>query len=415
MMSSMNMEIRSIATLVAVLAIAAPASAQNATADARWLPFVGCWEAIGGEEEIGLLCFKMEGEGVTLTNYVGGEIASTETLVADGRRQQVSVEGCEGFETVGFSADGRRVFTDTEFLCGTEEARTGSGVMAFLTPNTWADIRTLQAGDEPFAWVQEYRLVGVDRVAEEGAEDPSNGLGMAVRTARAAAAAALDLEDVIEASAQMDDKAVETWLVARRDNFTPNAQDLVQLADAGVSDNVIDAVVAVSHPDRFLVDAGGTTEQFAGQPRPTHYRGYMGYNPFWGPAWGVAMGYGYAPYGLGYGYAPGYGYYPGYGPGYGYGYWGYRPGYVVVGPKPRGGRVYNGRGYSSGRSSSGSSSGGSAVRGRSAQPRGGAQPGYSVGGSRPSAGSGGAASPAPRSGGRQATPRRAQRRPGGGR
>jgi hypothetical protein len=383
------------ALILALVTLTGPVAAQDANTDARWLPFVGCWEAVGGEEEIGLLCFALDGAGVTLTNYAAGEVVSSERLVADGSRQQVSVEGCEGYETVTFSEDGRRAFTETEFFCGTDEARTGTGVMAFLAQNRWADIRTLQAGDEPFAWVQEYRLAGIDRIAEEGAVNPAEGLGMAVRTARAAAATRLDLEDVIEASQRMDDKAVETWLVAKRDRFDPDGRDLLRLADAGVSSDVIDAVVAVSHPERFYVALGEAPEEYADQPRPTHYRGYMGFSPFWGPTWGLR--YGYAPYGWGY---------PAY-PGWGYGYWGYNPGYVVIGKQPRGGRIYNGRGYRSG--SSGSSP--SYRDGRGAQPRGGSsQPSYSRGG-----GSGGTVAPSTssRSGGRQATPRRAQRRPSG--
>jgi hypothetical protein len=388
------------AALVAATLSAAPLAGQDQPGDARWLPFVGCWEAVGGEEEMGLLCFRMEGEGVSLTNYANGEVASQETLVADGRRQPVSVDGCEGVEMVSFSEDGRRAFTRTEYTCGTDELRTGSGVMSFLAPNLWADIRTLEAGDEPFAWAQEYRLAGLDRIVEEGVEDPATGLGMAVRTARAAASASLDIDDVIEASGQMDAKAVETWLVAKRDNFRPDGQDLVRLADAGVPESVIDAVVAVSHPDRFVVETGGAPEEYAGQPRPTHYRGYMGYNPFFGPAFGFS--YGYAPYGY-WGAPCCYGR-----PGYGYGYWGYRPGYVVIQPRPAGGRVYNGRGYSSGSSGGGNP----AARGRSAAPRGGgSQPSYG----RTGGGGGSAASAGSRSGGRQATPRRAVRRPSGGR
>ena len=391
----------SLVAALAVLALSAPSGAQELGADSRWLPFVGCWESVGGEDEIGLLCFTMEGEGVTLTNYVGGEAVSTETLVADGRRQQVSVEGCAGFESVRFSEDGHRVFTQTEFLCGTDEPRAGTGVMAFLGPNTWADVRTLAAGDEPFAWVQEYRLASAEQIAEAGVDNPAAGLGMAVRTGRAAAATRLDLDDVVEASESIDTKAVETWLVAKRDRFDPTGQDLLYLAEAGVPDEVIDAVVAVSHPEKFYVALGDSPPEYGGRRMPPP--GYVTYSPFWGPAWGLSFRYGY-------GYAPGWGY-PGWGyPGWGYPGWGYRPGNVVIGKQPQGGRVYNGRGYSSGsRSGSGGSS--SARAGRRAQPRGGSQPSYSTG----SRGGASAAPSGSRSGGRQATPRRAVRRPSGSR
>ena len=97
--------------------------------DSRWLPFIGCWEALGAEDEIGLLCFEPAGDGVEVTNYVGGEISSTELLVGDGERRQVVAEGCEGWESLVFSEDGRRAFTTTEFLCGDSETRAGTGVI----------------------------------------------------------------------------------------------------------------------------------------------------------------------------------------------------------------------------------------------------------------------------------------------
>jgi len=396
-MTIRNVVLGAIASAVLVV----PVQAQDT--DSRWLPFIGCWEAVGGEQEVGLLCFHFEGNGVALTNIVAGEAVSTELLAADGQQRDVSAEGCEGWEAIEFSEDGRRAFTRTEFLCGTDEVRTGTGVMTFIATNMWSDIRTLDVGGEPFSWIQDYRLAGLDRLAEEGVTDPADGLGMAIRSARMAATAEIQLEDVEEALDYMDAKAIETWIVSQQDRFHPTGQDLVRLADAGVPDNVIDAVVAVSFPNRFVVDASGEIDPSA--PRPTSYRGYMAYNPFWGPAWGLSVGFGYSPYGYGYG-GPGYGY--GYGggyyrPGYGYGYGGSRPGYIVVGPRPSGGTVQNGRGYSQG---SGSGSG-------SARPRssGGAQPSYSTGGSRSGSGSAGARS----SGTRSSTPRRAQRRrPSGG-
>jgi hypothetical protein len=409
MMDAMTNRLRSTrkllvgASFLGLAALAHPVAGQVASGvDARWLPFVGCWEAVGGEDELGLLCFRLDEQGAALTNYVDGVVASVEHLVADGSRQTVDVDGCSGWESVAFSEDGRRAFTTTEFNCGLGDSRLGSGVMAFVGQDAWVDIRTVQAGDAPFAWVQEYRVASAERVAQQGVRDPALGLGMAVRSARAAAGATIGLDDVVEASSRMDAKAVETWLVAKRDNLRPTGRDLLALADAGVPDEVIDAVVAVSHPERFVVEAAGPVERPEGQPRPTHYRGYMAFNPFWGPVWNDPYsfyGYGYAPYGYGsYGYRY---------PGYGYGYWGYSPGYVIVEPRSTsGGRIFNGTGYR------GSTSSG----GRAARPRGGeVVPSYSVGDAPSSGGqarsSSGNARPA--SGGAPA-PRAAVRRPSGG-
>lgn len=391
--------------VVAALALAAaPVHAQDA--DARWLPFVGCWEAVGAEDEIGLLCFTPQDGGVLLTNVVNGEVASTERLAADGQRRPISAEGCDGWESVEFSQDGRRAFTRTEFTCAEGQSRTGTGVMAFTAPNFWVDVRELNVDGETVAWVQEYLLADAETLADAGVANPAAEMTMAVRSARMAAAADPDLDDVEEAAAVMGDRAVETWVVALRTVFDLDAETLVRLDDAGISDRVIDALVAVSHPDRFMVEAGSQIEQMDGAPRPTHYRGYMGFNPWFGPSYGFGVDfYGYSPFHR-YRYSPfnRYGYSPfGYGGyGYGYGYWGSRPGIVIIDRKPTdsGGRLYNGQGYRP--------RGSVSPTGRSARPRGNAMPSFGRGSS-------GSGSAAPSRGGatRRATPRKAKRRSGG--
>ena len=383
---------------VALLALV-PGAAEAQNVDGRWLPFVGCWEAVGAEDSIGLLCLEPVTGAVELTNFVDGEVASTERLAADGAPRPIEAEGCEGWESVEFSADGRRAFTTTEFTCAEGSTRSGTGVMAFVAPSRWVDVRVLDMDGEEVAWVQEYRLAGAERLAEAGVSDPAADRRMAVRSARMAAAAPLGLDDVQEASERMGARAVETWIVAEGDEFDVDAEALVRLDDAGVPDRVIDAVVAVSYPDRFVVEAGGDVEELADAPRPRHYRGYMGFDPWFGPAFGV--GYGWAPY-----YSPfrryGYGYSPWayrYG-GYGYGYYGSRPGIVIIDRKPSGsgGRVYNGRGYRQGSGSTG----------RAARPRGGSAPSFSTGSGRS-----GAVAPSRGDTSRRGTGRKAKRRGGG--
>ncbi|MDH3271535.1 MAG: hypothetical protein OEN56_09400 [Gemmatimonadota bacterium] len=388
---------------VALSLFAQPLEAQNR--DMRWMPFIGCWEAVGADDTIGLLCFAESDGGVELSNVLNGEVVSTEILAADGQRRSVAAEGCDGWETVEFSADGRRAFTRTEFTCAEGDARSGTGVMAFTSPTFWVDVRVLDVGGEEVAWVQEYLLAGADRLAEEEIEDPSQGLGIAVTSGRVAAAAPITLDDVEEASTRMGARAVETWVVALGDPLDVSAEDLVRLDEAGVSGRVIDAVVAVSHPDRFMVEAGTTVEQIDGAG-PTHYRGYMGYNPWAGPAWGYGYEYGafgYAPF-YRYGYSPlRYGYPYGYG--YGYGYYGSRPGVVIIDRRPResNGRVYAGRGYRQG----GTATGGAA------RPRGGSIPSFGRTGSRSGGSIAGSAGSGSRGSAR--TGRTARRRPPGGR
>jgi len=348
-------------------------SVQAQDADSRWIPFIGCWEPVDVEEGAGLLCFSATDGGVQMTNVAGAEIVSSEFIVADGQPRPVTVDDCDAWESVVFSEDGLRAFTRSEFACGDEPARTGTGVMTFTGANRWADVRSLTVDGqaEPVAWVQVYRLASLEDLAEQGMMDQGLGRDMTVIAARMTAAAPIELEDVEEAASRLDAMAVETWVAAKGDPFTIDADDLIRLADSGMPEDLIDVVVAVSHPERFRVAATGPVETMEGGQdyRP---RGYMGYNPFWGPSYGV--GFAYSPFGYGYGYGPrGYGY-----GGYYGGYYGYTPATVVIDRAPRsssGGRMVNGRGYTR----SGSSGSGSA------RPRG------SVAGSGSGSGSSGAA------------------------
>ena len=328
----------------AALLLASALPARGQIDDSRWLPFIGCWEPVAEGSEGGLLCFRPADGGVEMTSLAAGEVVSTEQLLADGQRRPVVAEGCEGSESVSFSEDGRRAFTRSEFVCG-GDSRLGTGVMAVVAPNRWIDVRALDVQGERVTWVLEYGLVGLDRLSEEGIDDPQEGFSMSVRPARMAAATEIDLDDVTEAVERIDSEAVVAWIVAHQDRFDFDGDELLRLADSGVPESVIDVVVAVSYPERFVVAPERAIAEadpgFEGRRIPISV-GY-GYSPF---------GFGYSPYGygrsrFGYGYSSfGYGY--GYGSGYGYG--GYIPTVVRVERRQveSGGRVVNRRGYSSG-------------------------------------------------------------------
>jgi hypothetical protein len=396
-----------VATLTLGLALiaTAPAAAQESV-DGRWMAFVGCWEPLEEAADQGILCVQPTDDGVEIFGVVDGEVTTSDMMVANGERVDTSIEGCEGWESSQFSHDGRRLFTHSEFVCGEEVSRSATGIMSLTSPTEWLDVRSVDVDGEQIAWVQRYRLVGPDRVAEAGIQDVSLGLGMAVRTARMAASRPIQIEDIEEAAGEVESKAVEAWVAARREGFDLDADELIRLADAGLPESIIDVVVAVSYPETFAIDdeAGGsmrgrpvrgvgTMDNTYGAGVRRGYAGRYGYGSrsfFWDPFY-----YGYSPYNSSYGY----GYGSGYGSGYGYGYpsagYYYTP--VIITERPTGGsssaggRVVNGRGYTQGSGSggarrtgdssaapSGSSGGGTAAGSttkapppRKAKPRGG--------------------------------------------
>ena len=343
--------------LFAVLTVAltmAPVAAQDV--DSRWMAFLGCWEPTGQTADSGLLCVRPMDGGVELFTVVAGEATTSDFMVANGEQRPRSIEGCDGWESSEFSRDGHHVFTRSEFVCAEEVTRTTTGVMSLTSPTQWVDVRSVDVGGEPVAWVQEYRLVGPERIAEAGVEDVTQDLGLAVRSARLSAARRIALSDVLEASEKIDAKAVEAWIAARGERFALDADALVELADAGVEESIIDVVVAVTYPETFSIDenadarargAGGLRGSRAGYGYGYgalgRYGGRYGFGArsfFWDP-----FSYGYSPF-----YSP---YSYGYGS-YGYGYGGYYPTTVVVDrvPSPDRGRVVNGRGYTRGSSGS---------------------------------------------------------------
>jgi hypothetical protein len=378
--------------------VAMPATAQQ---DSRWTAFVGCWVPAGADDGAGLLCFRPAGAGVEMFNVAGGEVTASEPVVADGQARQVSAEGCTGSERVEFSEDGMRAFTRSEFQCGSE-SRQGSGVMSFVTASEWIDVRALTVAGDPVAWAQAYQAATSGQVAAQGIADPAASSEELIRAARVRAARPIETLDVEEAAQRVEPRAVEVWVAAHETPFDLDGDELVRLADSGMPESVIDVMVAVSYPDRFVLSPEGT----ASEAEPTqmvdnaygYRRGYRSYlwSPFWGPS------YRYSPYSR-FGY---YGYgFDGYG-GYG-GYWGYAPATIIVRPAPTvevpRGRIQPGRGYVRDSGSSGSSGG--SARPASSSGGGGSSGGGDGGGGGGGGGGDGGSSGGGDGGGRRAVPR----------
>ena len=255
-----------------------------------------------------------------------------------------------------------------------------------VSPIEWIQVQVVESVGPPVTGVIRYALASDETTEAAGYGGLDQDRLRALRLARLAASGPLTVDDVIEASELTDPAALSAWIVERGEVFRPDAERLVRLADAGVSEEVIDMVIAVSHPRRFAVETGQRGEVSAeAADRERMARGNVGYSAW--PIWGSGYGYGYrgyySPYSaLGYGYG---GYYGNYG---GYGYWGYRPTVIVVpsdGNTSGGrGRAVRGRGYSGGQPAgsggsvrapnTGATSGGAASSGaatkRKAKPRG---------------------------------------------
>jgi hypothetical protein len=224
-----------------------------------------------------------------------------------------------GWQSAEWSRDGRRLFASAELACLNQPPRKVSGLAMMTEGTTWLDAQVIDVAGRESIRVRRYRRTSEGTVSADASFT--------------SATPAFTIDDVKEASGKVSPRALEAALVEANIRFDLNSRTLVALDDAGVPDDVIDLLVALSFPSRFVVErASRGSSGFAGVDETA-------VNPYYWP-----YDYDYWPYY----YAP-----------FGYSYWGrfdplYFPaaGFVVVAPAPPdpgqadvGGRAVNGVGY----------------------------------------------------------------------
>jgi hypothetical protein len=319
---------------------ATPSWAQDAPSDARWLAFLGCWQSTAAVRE--WLCVTAASESsVELATVVDGRVTDRERIAATGERVPSTRDGCTGWASAKWSAEGQRVYLRSELECAGGVQRASSGVVAMVSGNEWLRVHGLTVAGRTAVRVDRYRVAHADAplLGEIPPAPPADV--RPVRDARLAAAAPIGVGDVVEASGQVDGTVVEAWLAERAQSFALDAKQLVTLADAKVPDRVIDLMVALSYPRAFERRfAGGGVGGEVPWPMvvggaPFRAMDALCYGPF---AASYLWSYDCSPFGYG---VPGYN-----------GGW-YTGGYPMVivlqggGARPHG-RVVNGRGYAPG-------------------------------------------------------------------
>lgn len=414
-------------TLTATSAFAQQPAAPIASAavDARLAPWLGCWRLDDDLAGTGArMCITPEKNGVRMQTIAGAQRGIDELVIPDAIAHAITDTDCKGTERAEFSKDGARVFRTTEVTCGKEPPRTIKSVAFMAAGPSWVNVQMISGTAANTAVrVQRYRRA-VNQQLADGTKAPQPSANVAVRTSPEMTT--WSVEDVIEVSAKVPTDVVQAAIAEVHQGFSMNKRTLVALADGGVDSQVIDLMVALTYPQRFVVErrgGGGTPSGVltgGGWFDPMMTAGMMGsmldcYSP---------VGYGYRSYysmcGNSYGYSPlGYDYY-GYNRYYGYGYPGSN--WVDIGSIPPSnggtavdsgeGRVVNGRGYtqirnreteSAPRVSGGSNGGAAGWSGANAGSA--SSSGYSSGSASSSGSSGGGSSSSGDSGARTAVPK----------
>lgn len=313
----------------------APASAQGSASP--WEPWIGCWDLVPRESDAvstGRVCVLPTSSPamVDVVSVVGDSVTTRERLDATPGERAVRQGDCSGTESV--QATGARVYRRTTLHCANED-RLVNSVMAMSSRGEWLDVRGVAFGTNVGVRPARYRETPPSTELPAEVASALAGRPNGMTAARIAASGRIGPDDVVEASRFLEVGVLQTWLAERGQGFDLDAPQLLALEKSGVAPSVIDVMVALSYPQQFALD-----RTRVGDPPPDVLGERGGREVYAG---GFYDGYGYDPYG--YGYGRGYGWYAG-----------RRP--IVVIPRPSDsevdehGEVVKGRGYVSGRRNS---------------------------------------------------------------
>jgi len=310
---------KTLALASALLAFPLVSTAQEHPTDPKWTAWLGCWELVIENARAGSvrpspsrrtlprsssatppqICVEPSGNGVTMTTQVANRAAIEQTIVADGVDHPITDAECRGTQRAEWSNDGRKVYSEADLSCAADKGnRRVSGFSILGANGTWTDIQAVDISGQQTVRVRSYRRLS---------EVSQIGAGLTHATA-------LTIDDVKEAADKVSARALEAALVETGSSFDLSGKNLIALQDAKVPGSVTDLMVALSYPDRFVVerrraDAASATA-FADDPfftgwafgYPTWFD-YGFYSPLYGP---------YSPYY----YSPFYSYLPWYYPPY---------------------------------------------------------------------------------------------------
>ncbi len=233
-----------------------PAQAQQATASSHpWAAFFGCWAPVDGARTLAVTCvIPVEGSRfeVEQLSVVAGNVASAVSLRADGERRAINAEGCEGWETAAFSADGSRVYTRGSATCAEATEQLTSGVLSITPEGHFLQVAAVRVGEQSTLTTQRFALlrwVEVPPVVQERLAP----LAMMADGARTAAARPLDLDAVEDALQFADASVVEAWMAetGANENFRVTRTELQRLVDMKAPTSIIDMSVALANPAQF--------------------------------------------------------------------------------------------------------------------------------------------------------------------
>ena len=281
---------------------AAAAHGQRATAqsasgdDARWYPWIGCWQRSGDAgASTQFTCVRPGGDGsadiLTISN---GSVESREHLVVDGLPHPVDTDGCRGSQTASWSTTdgGSRLYIGSAYSCSGGLRGRSTRLFAIVPPGVWLEVRDVHAGGGWVETVTRFHDAGMPASIPASVRSEISRRGLTVTTARAAASAPVSEADIAEATRSVDTLVVQSWLAARGEGVA---------TDSYAARNAMASNSATSNVRIFYGQPPSPPQE---APQPEYQPGCDAYGCY--QMNGYANGYS-AYNGFGYPYSPFYG------------------------------------------------------------------------------------------------------------
>ena len=310
------------ATPVPQLTMIATGETQIELLDPAWLPWLGCWEPTTAAvsdpmiEDTGrdVVCVapRLDRLGVNLTTYMGSQVIAQNTVIADGRKRTLPEADCRGTQIASWSADGHRLYSSVMATCANENEYSLVGLNLLVKGGHWIELQSVSFdnGDHRELVVRQYsqadspKILGSTSLEPRSLSSPDcDRLPSSVMARRYPRCEVdfgftlLDVDDILEASDRVPVEVVEAAILESNSLFSLDGDALIRLAEAGVDEQIIDLMVAISYPNEFVVDSSLSSS--SGRGVSTGHGGYV--TPYYGyynrSCWGPYYGPIYGPYG----------------------------------------------------------------------------------------------------------------------
>lgn len=152
-------------------------------------------------------------------------------LTPNGRPSPLDDAECRGWRSVAWSRTGFRLFSLAQLTCTDGPTQRMSGLSTILPDGSWLEVSSVEREG-----VESVRALHYTRV--RGTSVPIDPFSF---------------DEIVEASRRVQPSVLEAVLVHSGTGFALERRDLLALVKAGVPGRVLDAMVALSFPSRFLV------------------------------------------------------------------------------------------------------------------------------------------------------------------